>query len=110
MVVMSGLPGRAEVGRFFRFSETLKSARPFGLEVNRKGNRRARVDEKSPREELRRSVGRGREVILEGGKQPREERLVEGVNNVDGGERIRPQRGAAPQGVTGCREWLACQS
>jgi hypothetical protein len=29
-----------ELGRFFRFSETLKSARSFGLEANRKGSRR----------------------------------------------------------------------
>jgi hypothetical protein len=35
-------------------------------------------------------VERGREVILEGGKQPGEERPAEGVNNVDDGERIRP--------------------
>jgi len=33
-------------------------------------------------------VGRGREVILEGGKRPREERPIEGVNNAGSGERI----------------------
>lgn len=33
-------------------------------------------------------MGRGREVILEGGKRPREERPIEGVNNADSGERI----------------------
>ena len=36
-----------------------------------------------------RSVGRGREVILEGGKRPGEERPFVGVNNANVGERIR---------------------
>lgn len=34
-------------------------------------------------------MGRGREVILEGGKQPGEERPFDGVNNVVVGERTR---------------------
>jgi hypothetical protein len=33
-------------------------------------------------------VGRGREVILEGGKRPGEERPIVGVNNAGSGERI----------------------
>lgn len=34
-------------------------------------------------------MGRGREVFLEGGKRPGEERPFVGVNNADVGERIR---------------------
>jgi len=51
------------------------------------------MHDKSPREESCRSVGRGRKVILEGGKRPGEERPFVGVNNVNVGERIRSMSG-----------------
>jgi hypothetical protein len=47
-----------------------------------------------------RSVGRGREVILEGGKRPGEERPFVGVNNANVGERIRSMSADAQQCVT----------
>lgn len=60
--------------------------------MNRKGSRGLTARE-SPREESGRSAGRDREVILEGGKQPREERPFDDVNNVGVGERTRTESG-----------------
>jgi len=66
--------------------------------MNRKGSRGLAARE-SPREESGRSAGRDREVILEGGKQPGEERPFGDVNNVGVGERTRRKVASAPQGA-----------